>query len=182
MNHIVSDKTKSVGTPAEKQRDGFFHRLFSDHHVSLVKYLTRKTADPDAAQDIAQSAYQKMMSTNDPEALENSKGYLFQVASNLAVDRLRKNNSHIKYLQATKPTDDDLAVASPSPERVVEAREQLEKVQALIGQLPDKCGKAFTMSRGQHMTYQAISGELDVSVSSVEKYIMQALIYLRKNI
>lgn len=48
-----------------------------------------------------------------------------------------------------------------------------------IKQLPGKCRQAFLLSRGEDLSYKDISGQLGISVSTVEKHISKALRMLK---
>ena len=45
--------------------------------------------------------------------------------------------------------------------------------------LPERCSQAFLLHRTSGLSYSEIAQELGVSVSSVEKYILQALKHCR---
>ncbi len=51
-----------------------------------------------------------------------------------------------------------------------------------LSELPVKCRQAFVMHRTHGYPYPRIAEELGVSVSSVEKYIIQALKHLRNKL
>ena len=55
----------------------------------------------------------------------------------------------------------------------------MARIYAAIDELPLKCRQAFLLHRNSGLSYSDIALELDVSVSSVEKYILQALKHCR---
>jgi RNA polymerase sigma-70 factor (ECF subfamily) len=66
----------------------------------------------------------------------------------------------------------------PLQDEVVAARERLRKVQAGIERLPEKTRKIFVMHRWHELSYQEIANNLEISISSVEKHMAWALLYL----
>ena len=62
-----------------------------------------------------------------------------------------------------------------SPERVLLAREQVAMVRTVLERLPDRVRSAFVLHRFEELGYAEIAKRLGVSVSSIEKYISQAL-------
>ena len=48
--------------------------------------------------------------------------------------------------------------------------------------LPERCRQAFLLHRVSGLSYNDIARELGVSVSSVEKYILQALKHCRREL
>ncbi len=61
------------------------------------------------------------------------------------------------------------------------AREQLQSVYQAVESLPVKCKQAFLLHRMSGLSYSEIATEMSVSISSVEKYILQALKHCRKS-
>lgn len=153
--------------------------LSKEHGAALVRFLARRLKNPHEAEDIAQAALLRIQRLNNSEVLENPKAYLFQVASNLAVDNLRRREIQRQYLQQESLVADQQIRGQQecqlSPERVVAAQEQLQRIYQTIDNLPLKCRQAFILHRKNGMSYTEIADEMGVSISSVEKYILQAL-------
>ena len=98
------------------------------------------------------------------------------MASNLAVDRGRRRTLFNSYVATEKVRDDTFGPpAEVSSEHVALVRERVERLQRAVDALPEKCRQAFLKHRLQNLTYPEIARSMSVSVSMVEKYIMQAL-------
>lgn len=122
-----------------------------------------------------------------PETLDNARAFLFQVATNLAVDQLRRRKLHLQFVngernQAVDGQPQDLNASAASPEHILGAREKLSIVFAAVDELPLNVRQAFLLHRRNGMSYSAIAESMQVSVSSVEKYILQALVHCRKRL
>ena len=162
------------------ERARFIDELMKLHGPSLQRYLTRKLDNPADAAEVAQEAFLRICRLEHPQQLDNSRAFLFQVASNLAVDQLRRRQLHFRFLKlesraAGETEDADIAMGEPSPEHILATREKLERIYRAIESLPQNCRQAFLLHRGSGMSYTEIAQELGVSVSSVEKYILLAL-------
>ena len=150
--------------------------LCKEHGASLVRFLTRRLKSVEDAEDIAQAALLRIQKLDDGVSLDNPKAYLFQVANNLAIDNMRRNEILQRYLQTESlRSESQNAEGALSPERIYAAQQQLKKVQNAIDGLPLKYRQAFLLHRKNGMSYSEIATEMGVSVSSVEKYILQAL-------
>jgi RNA polymerase sigma-70 factor (family 1) len=161
----------------------FFQLFFSQNYDALVRFLSSRTGDSEEAQDLAQDAFYNVMKVDDVDKLEHPRAYLFQTAANLALNRIRKQkhqDSHKRNVESNADPERDGMVASP--ERAAAAREQLLQVEKALNGLPTKCRRAFLLHRTRHMTYQQIAVELNVSVSTVEKYMIRALEQCRKKV
>ena len=154
--------------------------MVEDYGSSLERFLSRKLDNPADAAEVAQEAFLRIYRLKQPEKLDNARAFLFQVASNLAVDQLRRRSLHYRFLKSEESQAVDTEASEPlagaaSPEQILNAREKLARIYEAIDQLPAKCRQAFLLHRNSGMSYNEIARELDVSVSSVEKYILQAL-------
>jgi len=154
----------------------FVLELFREQATPLLKYLTARFKDRDDAADIAQEAWLRLYRLEHPENLDNPKAFLFQTASNLAVDRLRRQRLEQRFHERELcfPQGE-----SASAERVAAAHETLARLGDALNELPENCRQAFVLHRGRDMSYQEIAIELGVSASMVEKYIIRALKHFR---
>src|ERR1700722_8988328 len=110
-------KAEQSGTRAAE-----ISQLFRDHNRALVLFLTSRLKDMQAAREVAQEAYVRVLQLESPGAVSFLRSYLFKVAANLAVDRLRSQRSHAR-LDPVDSLEDFLDEATP--ERTAIAREEL---------------------------------------------------------
>ncbi len=171
----------------DSDKDQFLTELVAEHATSLEKYLARKLDNPEDAAELAQEAFLRLHRLEQPENLDNARAFLFQIATNLAVDQLRRRQLHFRFLNMEKarapegePIDSNAAGASP--EQIVGARERLDNIYQAVEELPFKVRQAFLLHRRSEMTYSDIAEQMGISVSSVEKYILQALRHCRERL
>lgn len=160
----------------KRSSNRFFEQFFQQNYDSLVRFLAFKFSNTDEAQDLAQDAFYKVMKVKNAEELQHARAYLFQTASNLALNRIRTQKRQDLYQRNSIDMREEEAEGMiASPERAAQARQQLQQVEDALNELPRKCRLAFLMHRSRNMTYQQIALELEVSVSTVEKYMIAAL-------
>ena len=164
----------------------FVEKLINEHSATLVRFLARRMNSLEDAEDIAQSAFIRLYTLDEPEKLSNSKAFLFQVAANISIDQLRRKVLHQNYLEreGAKVPGDSIVVGGASIEdisleREVEARETLKSIYKSLESLPQNPRQAFILNRSKGLTYGEIAKQMGVTVSSVEKYILEALKHLR---
>lgn len=155
----------------------FIKSLFLSYSSDLRSFVAGKFGDIHEADDIVQDAFRNMLRMETPEDIEDPRAYLYKTARNLALNRIRKQKHHEAYVAIQEQDEQAL-----SPERSVSAIEELEILQKAVVKLPPKCQKAFLLSRVKSKTYAEISQEIGVSVSTVEKYIITALEFLREQL
>ncbi|MEM7003736.1 MAG: RNA polymerase sigma factor [Pseudomonadota bacterium] len=160
----------------------FINRLFREQGPSLVKYLTARFRDRAEAEEVAQEAWLRMYRLDHPETLANARAFLFQTASNLGIDRVRRlalERRHGDYLEQLhnqpQPAVDQL-------EERIAAEEAIVAIEDALYELPLKCRQAFMLHRRNGWSYPQIAEQLDVSTSMVEKYISQALKHFRNKL
>ena len=104
----------------------------------------------------------------------------------MSIDQLRREVLHKNYIdkEISKIPRDINAMLSMEPdnislERELEAKETLRLVHRSLEKLPQNIRQAFILSRNKGWTYSQIAKQMNVSVSSVEKYILEVLKHLR---
>ena len=151
----------------------------------LVRYLSKKVHNNEDANDLAQEAFLRMHKFQQSRRLDNARAFLFKTANNLVVDQMRRASVHDKYLsfeRLPEQSDEENDKFAPSAERTVSAEQELDRIYKVVNQMPEKVRSAFLMHRGKDLSYSQIATEMDVSTSMVEKYIIQALRILRKEV
>jgi RNA polymerase sigma factor (sigma-70 family) len=168
-----------------KNKD-FVETLINQHSATLLRFLARRMKSVEDAEDIAQATFMRLYTLDDVGELSNAKAFLFQVAANLSIDQLRRKVLHQNYLEreGAKLPVDGLAAANMFAdniplEREMEAKETLSFIYQALSDLPQNQRQAFILNRAKGMTYSEIAAQMGVSVSSVEKYILEALKHLR---
>ena len=165
------------GAPLEpSQRAAEVSKLFRDHNRSLVLFLAARLKDMQAAHEVAQEAYVRVLELESTGAVSFLRGYLFKVASNLAIDRLRRQQSRAR-LDSVQPVEDFLDLATP--ERAVIAREELAYLGKVLAELPAKYQEAFRLHRVEDLTFEEIAQRMGLKDRMVRRYVANALLYLR---
>lgn len=150
--------------------------LFRDHNDSLIRFLTNRLRSRQEAHEVAQEAYVRLLSLHEPGAVSYVRAFLFKTASNLATDRLRREQVHSRA--ARLPSFHEFA-DSLTPERRVAATQEIQLLVQLIAELPPKCRHAFVLNRFQGLDFPAVAREMRLSERMVRNYVMRALLYCR---
>jgi RNA polymerase sigma factor (sigma-70 family) len=171
-----SDAAPSSAPPADAARIALVRKLFEDHNRALVTFLAARLHSQSEARDVAQEAYVRMLQLEEPGAVGFLRAYLFRIAGNLAIDRLRKRN--VREEGAPQALFEEL-LTRPDPERTVLARQELEIVKAALRELPEKCRQAFALYMFAERGIPEIARMMKVSERMVRQHIAEALAYCR---
>lgn len=159
-------------------------KAFRKHDSMLIGWLSSKFGDSDAARDIAQDAYLRVWRFAQQNEIENPQAILFKTAANLAANEFKaRKRFRSNHTNQGAENDEDhiqrLPSDAPSPEQASCALSDVKISIAAIDALPEKVRQAFIMNRFEELSYREIAQRLNVSVSSVEKYMITALKSLR---
>src|SRR3546814_13357512 len=99
--------------------------------------------------------------------LFRSSAYVFETASSVLTDHLRKKITHRDHLY--EPFDQNRHGEKDfSPEHVLIYRQQLEFTSAMLLELPEETRSIFLLRRVEGMKVKDVAARLGISVSSVE--------------
>ena len=141
--------------------------------------LKREDEAKDAAQDTFIAAYRNLGGFRG-EAKVSS--WLHRIAVNQCLTRKRKDKVRSENLvDDTDPVEDRLFVAPGklSPSRITERKERLNAVRKAVSALPPELREIVLMKEFHEKTFQEISDEMDIPLSTVKSRLYTALKQLR---
>ncbi|MES2458233.1 MAG: RNA polymerase sigma-70 factor [Bacteroidota bacterium] len=155
-----------------------YNELFDRYYPKLYRLASRYVKDIMTAEELSMDLLYSLWQKRRKLVINNGfSAYIFRSMRNLVVDHLRKNipvttsidlvseNDHLTGSYA----DDDLL-----------AREVQSVYQRKLNELSPQRRKVFQLSREENMTYPEIAREMNLSVNTVENYMVAALATLRK--
>ena len=147
--------------------------LYSNHHGWLQGWLRGKLGSAFDAADLAHDTYLRILARGRAPRPEESRQHLAQIANGLMVDLFRRRHIQAAYREALAHLP---PAATPTPETRALIIEALTEIDAILASLPAKVREAFLLCKVEGLDYREIARRLDVSVSSVEKYMVRALL------
>jgi RNA polymerase sigma factor (sigma-70 family) len=136
-------------------------------YASALRSYFRKRAHPADVEDLVQEVLLRMHGRQAKSEIDNIGGYIFTVAAHVLIARRKRG-------PVVEPSPDD-GIDAITPERIVLARREVDRVVGAIQDLPPRTRDIFVAHRFEDMTYAAIGRRFGISVSAVEKHIMLAL-------
>lgn len=146
--------------------------LYRNHHGWLHAWLRRKLGCTHRAADLAHDTFVRLLKPGALSELREPRAFLTTVAHGLMVNHLRRQDIERAYLEALAARPEPLA---PSPEERALILETLEQIDAVLDGLSQRARTAFLLSQLEGLSYADIATRLEVSVSMVKKYMLQAI-------
>ena len=163
-----------------RARDGealAFAGLVRRHQASVYSIGYRMLGRRDAAEDLAQDVFLQLYRKLDSiESSEHLGFWLRRVASNLAIDRLRR----APYIETYTPDVAMLeAVAAPESHETADDHLMTRALAKLLGELPPAPRAVMVLRYQEDRDVADIAATLDMPVNTVKSHIKRSLTALR---
>lgn len=148
-----------------------YEKLFREFYPHLRNYLYFKMGNIEAAEDLAQDVFFKLWENRDQVRMESVKSYLYTMASNTAINHLKREQLRFRYAarQQSNPAHD------MNPEYEIQHSEYKKKLEQVINELPESNRLVFLMNRIEDLKYREIADRLGLSIKAVEKRMSKAI-------
>ncbi len=172
----MSPQPQRSPEPAGEDRRSLVSRLFRENNQALQNFLFSQLRSEQEARDVAQEAYVKLLQLDNPGAISFLRTYLFRIAANLAIDRLRRGNrkSRVERSAALDEWSTGLAV-----EREVLAVQEVALLRQAVTELEPRYRRALIQHRFGDRSGSDIASELEVTPRMTRTYIARAVLYCR---
>jgi RNA polymerase sigma factor (sigma-70 family) len=150
------------------------HNLYFENHHWLYVWLCRKMGCVHQAEDVAQNTFLRLLLFQGLDHIKEPRAFLTITASRLIIDEARRKKVQQRYLDTHSHYAAE-AVA-PSREELALIAEKLATIIQLLENLPEKCQRAFLMSKFDGMRYADIATKLGVSKSMVQQYMTKVTV------
>jgi RNA polymerase sigma-70 factor (ECF subfamily) len=155
--------------------------LFRDHNQILVRSLQAKLQNEQEAREVAQESYVRLLELGRTGAISFLRAYLFKIAFNLAIDRIRTRNTRRRIDAAKLGPVEDL-IEQAVVEKHIFAADDMKVFWASLAELPAHFREAFVMSRIDGISTPEIARRMGRTDRMVRRYVVHALIYCRHRI
>ena len=151
----------------------FDRTVLARHYKDLLNFCMRKVRDRDAAADLAQESYARVLAMRQAgQAIREPAALLKRVALHAKIDMDRRAavRQH-ENIHALDAADQPVASSSCQPEDACAAKQAAQAYLDAIETLPPRCRAAYSMYLFDDLSNQEIADRMGVSLSLVERYI-----------
>lgn len=162
----MSNGSLPPASSVEDMRD-----LYRDHSQWLRGWIRRRLGDNERAADLTQDTFVRLISSAMTRVPQEPRTYLATIAKRLMIDQLRRRRLELGYLEYLASMPESKAC---SPEYRLMILETLMQLDAMLDGLSSNVRQAFFFVQLDGMSYVEVAARLNVSVSSVTKYMAKA--------
>ena len=157
--------------------DAIYNKYCHKLHQFVYMYLKQE----EDAEEIVQEVFIKIWQSRSKIDIYSSfESFLFTIAYNTTMSLLRKRISESKsreYLKSLQQAE--------TAEKIIDElhlKECSQKVQTLLEQLTPRQKEIYVLSREEGMTHEEIAKKLNISESTVNNHLVNALKFLKSNL
>jgi len=148
-----------------------FSALYKKYAQDVFRFALYLSGERSEAEDITSETFVRAWTAPGEIRTETVKAYLFTIARNLFVQKLRKKKRQVEL-------DEELPDTQPGPDAQAEDKAELEAVLAGLQKLPEIDRAALLMRAFDDMPYEEISRALALPLSTVKVKIHRARLAL----
>jgi RNA polymerase sigma-70 factor (ECF subfamily) len=168
-----------------------FGELVRRYERELYGYLRRYLGDATMAEDVFQNTFlQLYVKSNQYEPGRPVRPWLYTIATNQAIDALRRNGRH-QALSLDQGRDEQangdvrslleaLESRGPGPADLAHSQESKERIRASVDRLPDFLRQVLLLAYYQGLKYREIADILGIPVGTVKSRLHAALVKLQE--
>lgn len=149
------------------------------HYSGLIGSWAKRSSLPQDAEDAAQDSIEGLLRGEHAAALDQ-KAYLYRSAQNQLISEIRRQSR--QELVALQDLHEDEHPVQPGPDSDLRMAQLSQALRDALQELPLKCQQVFLWNKIEGYTQKEIAEKLDLTPSSVEKYMKRALRHLQKKL
>lgn len=149
--------------------------LYAAYRSSLVATLKQAFGlGPPDPEDVAQQAFYRLVERADLSDIQNLKAFLWRTARNIVLTDLEKTKSRSRFDYELEhlffPSQGDAL----TPERVFEAKEQIEVINSVLKGMPKMRRDAFILHKVYGLPVTQVAKRLLITRTPAQKHITRA--------
>ncbi len=163
-----------------KVRDGDVNSLsslFERHHLRLFQFFARLTGRRDAAEDLVQEVFLRMLKYRQTYGAGTEfRAWMYQIARNTFADSLHRKRAEVVSLSdARQRGEEGLPSAEPAPEERLQRDQESRLLEQALAALAVDKREVLVLSRYEDLRYEDIARILGCEVGTVKVRVYRAM-------
>lgn len=161
-------------SPKDQVLDDWFVSKVLPLEPMLMRFLRRNWRDGTEIADLRQETYIRVYEAARRKRPDPVRPYLFFVARNLIIDRLRREN--VVAIETMADADWlNVSDHEPAPEQRVAARQELQRLQAALDDLPVRCRQVIVLRRVHGFSQREVAQKMGITEDTVENQVVKGM-------
>ncbi|MHB8894464.1 MAG: RNA polymerase sigma factor [Candidatus Geothermincolia bacterium] len=161
--------------------------VYEQFHSQVVRFFLSKGLQRDAAEDLGQEVFYRVLRSGKVLADEAyTRNLVFCIAQNLLIDHFRKNHGPVQ--ERTGVEDDVAAVDNfafacyDTPEETFVSDETSRDVREVLAQLPERHARALVLRELEGLSYKEMAQQMGMSEKAAESLLHRARVQLKSSL
>ena len=178
---VINTKQLKIETSSEPvlETNGKIITIYNTYHLRLKRYIATRLKSQEDVDDIAQEVYLRLIRNYNVTDLQPSLALLCKIASNIIIDRFRRDITRASAAHVDLEAV-ELESFNASPEKTLQAKEELDQFAAEFKKLNKVSQKVFVLHRFRGLTYDEIAQQMGISKSMVYKHLSAVMLHMAK--
>lgn len=154
-----------------------FDRLYERHARPLFGFIRKHLSDAHEAEDVLHETFMTLLRERDAgRAAANLPAWLFQVARNLCLNRLRARRRGARALESVAV---EALPEGDAPDLAIEARQSEARLRSAVERLPAGLAELYVL-RTRGLSYEELAAVLSIPVGTVKSRMHDMVNRLRE--
>ena len=173
MNKSADAHGQGAGMGAPEAKVWFVREVLPLEAI-LMQFLRHNWRNESDVNDIRQDVYVRVFEAAKQEIPKSAKAFVFAIARNLLIDRVR--NERIVPIEAAADIVTHAVVSDePGPDRSLIARDDLRRLNDALDRLPNRCREAFLLLQVQDLPRREIAARMGIAEKTVNAHLSDAM-------
>ena len=177
-SEVLPETDEALVAAALKGNEDSFSELVRRYKGRLVNYLYRLLRNLDEAHDLSQDVFVKVYKALDRfDPTYKFSTWLFRVAQNAAIDKIRKRRLNLVSMHRSNDDDDgrdwEFPSGEPGPYSALRNLERGEAIQEAVDQLPWEYRELIVLRHFGELSYEQIANLKQMPLGTVKNKLFR---------
>lgn len=155
-----------------RQKTISFHELYSKYAKDVFKFVFWLSGNVQDTEDITSETFTKIWLSKIDIKTKTVKAYLFTIARNLYLQKIRNKNKFVEI-------DESIHDTNPGPGRTTEAKSDLQATLKAMQLLPEMDRTILILHAKQQLSYPEIAQLAGLSIAAIKVKVYRARLKLQ---
>jgi len=174
VSGLVDVSRAAAGCPDQR----LLLSVMEKHGPGLVQMLWRVLGNQADVTDAYQETFCRLAVLLHEGKSWNKKGFIYRMAANIAIDMLRRKKREL----AAEEHLGRMPREQTDPASTVVQRDELEQLQAAIGELPEHLRQVLLLREFGELDYGAVASALGITAASARQFRHRAVLMLAERL